>query len=197
MGIIRTASLGAGLALTLGSGVWASADVPARLAVGDRMPALKGDLLTGKPAVLPDSAAGRVTLVALGFSYGSRGQVEAWVGRFRERFGERQGVAAFEVPMMGSAARLGRWFIDSGMRRGTPASLHGYVMTVYGGNGDWKARVGFGAPDAAYLVLVDQQGVVQWLFSGPATDARFEDLAAVVDRLSSSPPSGSSASPSI
>jgi hypothetical protein len=156
----------------------------ALLAVGQRMPPLKGDLLSGIPGVLPELAAGKTTLVILGFSYDSRFQVDAWAERFRARYGAAADVTLFEVPMMGSAARLGRWFIDSGMRKNTPPELHSRVMTVYGGNDDWKARVGFSAPDDAYLVLIDRQGIVRWLGHGPVTDDRLQALAAVVDSLS-------------
>jgi hypothetical protein len=159
----------------------------ALLTVGQRMPPLKGDLLSGKPGVLPDQAAGQTTLVILGFSYDSRFQVEAWAEKFRARYGAAVDVTLFEVPMMGSAARLGRVFIDRGMRKNTPKELHGRVMTVYGGNDDWKARVGFAAPDDAYLVLIDRQGIVRWLAHGPVSDERLRELVAVVDSLARPP----------
>jgi hypothetical protein len=174
------------IALVLVAATVRAAPLPggvALLAVGQRMPPLKGDLLSGKPGVLPDLAAGRITLVILGFSYDSRLQVEAWAERFRARYGAAADVTLFEVPMMGSAARLGRWFIDSGMRKNTPAELHSRVMTVYGGNDDWKTRVGFSAPDDAYLVLIDRQGIVRWLAHGPLRDDRLQGLSAVVDSL--------------
>ena len=168
---------------------WASPQPagPSPLVVGQRMPQLKGDLLTGKPGVLPDQAAGQTTLVILGFSYDSRFQVEAWAEKFRGRYGAAKDVTLFEVPMMGSGARLGRWFIDSGMRKNTPRELHGRVMTVYGGNDDWKARVGFSAPNDAYLVLLDRQGIVRWLAHGPVSDERLRELVAVVDSLAPLP----------
>ena len=159
----------------------------APLSVGQRMPPLKGDLLTGKPGVLPDLAAGQTTLVILGFSYDSRFQVEAWAEKFKSRYGAARDVTLFEVPMMGSGARLGRWFIDRGMRKNTPPELHGRVMTVYGGNDDWKARVGFSAPDDAYLVLIDRQGNVRWLAHGAVSDARLQELSAAVDALAGPP----------
>jgi hypothetical protein len=163
----------------------AAPDRPAvpRLSVGDRLPPLKGDLLSGQPAVLPDVALGRTALVTLGFTYQSRFQVEAWAEKFRSRYAGRPDVTLFEVPMMGSAARLGRWFIDSGMRKNTPPGLHDRVMTVYGGNDDWKARVGYSTQDDAYLVLVDRQGVVRWLARGPVSDGRLQELFALVDSL--------------
>ena len=59
----------------------------------------------------------RVALLMLGFTYDSRFQVEAWAKRFRQDFGTKPGVTFFEIPMIGGMARMGKWFIDSGMRR--------------------------------------------------------------------------------
>lgn len=178
--------LSAGILVASATAAPAAPDGPgtARLAVGDRMPALAGDLLSGKRAVLPDAAAGRTALVTLGFSYQSRFQVEAWAEKFRSRYGTRTDVALFEVPMMGSAARLGRVFIDRGMRRNTPKELHDQVMTVYGGNDGWKTRVGFADPDAAYLLLIDGQGIVRWLAHGAPSEERLTELFALVDQIS-------------
>ena len=39
------------------------------LQVGDPLPALKGQLLTGRDAALPQAASGKVALVAIGFTY--------------------------------------------------------------------------------------------------------------------------------
>jgi hypothetical protein len=108
------------------------------LSPGEPMPVLKGEFLTGRPAVLPDAASGRVALLALGFTYDSRFAVEAWVGRFRKDFGDKPEVTFYEVPMIGGMARLGKWFIDSGMRKGTPKKDQENVITVYGGTDSWK-----------------------------------------------------------
>jgi hypothetical protein len=54
--------------------------------VGDLLPTLRGEFLTGRTAVLPQAAAGRVALLLLGFSYNSRFAVEAWARTFREQF---------------------------------------------------------------------------------------------------------------
>ena len=113
------------------------------LRVGDRMPELKGQTLTGRTAVLPQASAGNVTLVAMGFTYKSRVPVEAWAGWYRTTIDPTTEVTLFEVPMIGGMATLGRWFINRGMRSGTPVELHDQVITVYGGTGDWKQRLSY------------------------------------------------------
>jgi hypothetical protein len=147
------------------------------------MPVLKGEFLTGRPAVLPDVASGRLALLALGFTYDSRFAVEAWVGRFRKDFGDNPQVTFYEVPMIGGMARLGKWFIDSGMRRGTPKKDQENVITVYGGTDSWKQRLGFQSPDAAYMLLVDQRGVVRWRHSGQFDEKAYYEMSIRVAAL--------------
>ena len=151
------------------------------LQTGDALPELKGEFLTGKPAVLPSAASGRVALLALGFSYDSRFAVEAWVGRFREDFGKRPEVTFFEVPMIGGMARLGKWFIDSGMRKGTSPADYEHVITVYGASDPWKSRVGFEDPKAAHLILLDKQGLVRWRHNGVFNKDAYVELERAVN----------------
>lgn len=153
------------------------------LSLGKPLPTLKGEFLTGRQAQLPDAASGRVALLALGFTYNSRFPVEAWIGRFRKEFGGSPQVTFYEIPMIGGMARLGKWFIDSGMRKGTPRNDQENVITVYGGTDSWKQRMGFQSPDAAYLVLLDKHGAVRWRHSGAFDEDAYKDLSVHVSAL--------------
>jgi len=155
----------------------------AELAVGDHLPPLKGKFLSGRTAVLPQAASGRAALLMLGFTYDSRFQVEAWTKRFRQDFGAQSAVTFFEIPMIGGLARMGKWFIDSGMRRGTPKTDYENVITVYGGMDAWKQRVGLNDPTAAYLILIDQNGRVAWRSAGSPDEKRYGALSSEVSRL--------------
>ena len=158
------------------------------LRVGDLLPTLKGQFLTGRDALLPQASSGKVALVAMGFTYQSRFPVEAWGNWYRATMGPRTDVTFFEVPMIGGLATLGRWFIDRGMRNGTPVELHDHVITVYGGTGDWKQRLSYSPEheDDAYLVALDVEGVVRWLYRGvfdqPRADQLQRLLASLADR---------------
>jgi hypothetical protein len=148
--------------------------------VGDPLPALRGEFLTGRTVILPQAATGRVALLLLGFSYDSRFAVEAWAQRFRERFHTDPRVTFYEIPMIGGLARMGKWFIDSGMRRGTPKEDYEHVITVYGGTGRWKQRVGFRDPKAAYPILLDASGRIAWRYAGGLNEQAYEALASEV-----------------
>jgi hypothetical protein len=152
------------------------------LVLGDLIPPLRGEFLSGRKAVLPDAAHGRIALVAVGFSYDSRFAVEAWAARFRQDFGADSAAAFFEVPVIGGLARMARPFIDGGMRRGTPRALHENVITVYGKAEEWKLRLGFRGPDDAYLMLLDRSGHVVWRHAGPFREEDYAGLAAEASR---------------
>ncbi len=155
------------------------------LRIGDRLPKLRGEFLTGRDAALPEMAAGRVALLLLGFTYKSRFAVEAWANRFRMEFPSDPGVTFYEIPMIGGPARLGKWFIDSGMRRGTPKNDYERVITVYKNTGAWKQRARFQDPDAAYLILLDRTGSVAWLYRGVFDEAALQELRTKVPELAS------------
>lgn len=155
------------------------------LRVGEPLPTLEGQFLTGRPAVLPQASSGKVTLIAMGFTYASRVPVEAWGGWYRTAIGSRTDITFFEVPMIGGLATLGRWFIDRGMREGTPVELHDHVITVYRDTGDWKPRISYASAhkDEAYLIVLDQEGVVRWLHHGVFDTFQSDELKRLLTSL--------------
>lgn len=157
------------------------------LAVGDRFPQLRGEFLTGKQALLPEAAGGKISLLLMGFTYQSRFAVEAWAEKFQAQFRGEPRAMLFEIPMIGGLARLGKWFIDSGMRRGTPKEDHDRVITVYGDTTSWKQRVQFREPGAAYLILLDRSGNVTWRHQGAFDPRAFAELTQKVTELVQAP----------
>jgi hypothetical protein len=155
----------------------------APLAVGDAFPRLEAEFLTGRKAVLPDAAAGKSALVMMGFTYDSRFDVEKWAEHVRAEYAANEAVTFFEVPVIGGMGRMAKWFIDSGMRKGTPKELHENVITVYGGVDRWKKAMGFSKAleHSAYLALLGPDGRVKWLHRGGFSD---DALAALKTAIS-------------
>jgi hypothetical protein len=162
----------------------AAAASAAPLAPGTMLPSVRGELLTGRDAELPALTRGRVALVAFGFTRGSSTDVEAWTARFKAAHGADTTFTWLEVPLIGgSMARLMKPVIQGGMRGGTPEPDRVHVMTVWGPTRAWKEWLAFGAPNSAYLVLLDREGRVRWRGAGPLDDARWRALASVADSL--------------
>ena len=173
------------LTMTIGTVATRAAEqskTTAPLATGDAFPRLEGQFLTGRKAVLPDAAAGKFAVVLMGFTYDSRVEVEAWAEHVRRDFGASGMVTFFEVPVIGGMGRMAKWFIDSGMRKGTPKELHENVITVYGGADRWKKTMGFTKADehAAYLALLGPDGRVRWMHRGGFTDEAMKALTAAI-----------------
>ncbi len=157
--------------------------VLAVLAVGDSLPTLRGRDLTGHGVRLPDATRGKVTLLALGFTYDSRIPVEAWTNRFRADFASDRRVNFYEVPMIGGLGKLGRGFIDGGMRKATPKDLQGNVVTVYDDVSAWKKRLGYRGGDPAHILLLDARGRVVARHDGPFDEPAYARIAAVTRGL--------------
>ncbi len=173
------------LSIALVTAMASVSSAASELTAGENMPELRGEYLSGRKAILPKDASGRVALLLFGFTYQSRFAVEAWTKRFRGDFEKNPQVTFYEIPMIGGMARLGKWFIDSGMRRGTPKADHENVITVYGGTEPWKQRLGVEAEDSAYLVVLDQNGKVAWRHAGPFEETFYQALAVQVRKLAS------------
>jgi len=158
---------------------------PTRLAIGDRFPRLEAEFLTGRKAVLPDAARGKVAFILMGFTYDSRFSVEKWAERFTAEVKPGPDVTWFEIPVIGGMGRMASWFINSGMRKGTPKAYHENVITVFGGVDRWKTAMGFSAQakDDGYLAVLDREGRIQWLHHGPASDGAVAELKGVIARL--------------
>lgn len=171
------------LCIALVTSMTSVSSAASELKAGAGLPDLRGEYLSGRKATLPADASGRVALVLFGFTYESRFAVEAWTNRFRKEFGKNPQVTFYEVPMIGGMARMGRWFIDSGMRRGTPKADHEHVITVYGGTELWKQRLGVKDEDSAYLVVLDPRGNVAWTHSGAFEESEYESLAVQIHKL--------------
>ena len=183
--MIRSSFFALALASTMGVVPARAADqsrTAAPLAVGDVFPRLEAEFLTGRKAVLPDAAAGKSALVMMGFTYDSRFDVEKWAEQVRREFGANDKVTFFEVPVIGGMGRMAKWFIDAGMRKGTPKELHENVITVYGGVDRWKQTMGFSKAqeDAAYVALLGPDGRVQWMHRGGFTEEAMTALKAAI-----------------
>jgi hypothetical protein len=166
------------LAVVFSAAASAQMSPPVPMKAGEIFPRLEGEFLSGRKAVLPDAAQGKLALVLMGFTYGSRFPVEAWAEHVRKVFATRDAATFFEVPVLGGMARMGKWFIDSGMRRGTPKELHENVITVWGGVDRWKALAAFspGAENDAYLILIGRDGRILWLHHGPYSEQAFAEM---------------------
>ena len=156
----------------------------APLAPGAALPALHGELLTGREAALPGLTHGKIALVAFGFTRGSSKDVEGWAGRFKSAYGADTSFTWIEVPLINNGmARLMKPLIQAGMRGGTPEADRVHVLTVWGAPPEWKDWLDFDAANSAYVGLLDREGRVRWRGVGPLDDSRWRELTVASNAL--------------
>ena len=115
----------------------------------------------------------------LGFTYASKMPVEAWADHARPAFAGLDRATSYGVPVIGGLARMGRWFIDSGMRPGAPQALHENVITVWGKTDEWKALTSVTDDKDAYLFLLDRDDRILWRHTGGFREAALAEILSV------------------
>lgn len=155
----------------------------APLGLGDTFPDLKADTLSGKTATLPNDAKGKVAVIVLGFSHGSSNACQAWGKRFDKEFKGERRATEYSVAMIGGLGRLGKPFIESGMRKGMSKDEWDHMLTFYQNTDAWKKRAGFKGSDDAYVFVTDTDGTVKYLHGGPFQEGEFSKVAAMVRDL--------------
>jgi hypothetical protein len=156
-------------------------------AVGDTFPTLTAETLAGSEKTLPAAAAGTVTLITLAFERAAQDQIDAWAEPFLEEFADNRGISYFEVPMLKSEYKAMSGFIDGGMRGGIPQDRHDNVMTFYGDITPYRQALGMGDAEAAYVFLVDRNGVIQFAGQGAPTTDRLDRMLAMTRGLLNQP----------
>ena len=153
----------------------------ARTIVDMKLPRMQGETLSWKRITLPDGVRGKVAFLVLGFTYSARWEVEAWTRAFRERYGDRDDVTYFQIPMIQRFARLARHYIELGMQHQTPTDMWDHVLTVFGSTGALRRALGVTPSRDVWVYLINRSGVVRFQCAGKYDPVLFEELAAATD----------------
>jgi hypothetical protein len=157
--------------------------VPA-LKVGDPMPPIEGETLSGKKSQLPDAAGHRVALLCLGFSQNSKYAAEKWSTRFRKDFKGPEAPQFFAVPVIeGSMAHMAKPFIMGGMRKGTPKEYQDLTVVSFPSDSDWRQRMQVQDENQVYMILLDTQAKVAWICKQPFSEDAYGVMKAELSKL--------------
>jgi hypothetical protein len=150
--------------------------------IGKRFPEVTAESLAKTPESIPDSAKGKVTLIAVAFLQQSQPQLDSWLGPFEEKFGGKEGFTFYEVPMISSGYRFMRIVIDSGMRGGIPKYKHKNVVTMYGDVEKYMNELNLEAR-YGYAFLLDKEGVIRWQGQGFSSPESLKELFDLAEKL--------------
>ena len=188
MTAVRNICLGIVCSAVLCAGALAATKEGATMAdtIGKRFPAFSADALDGTPTALPDSAAGKITLIVMAFRRESQSQLDSWLEPFAARYKGSSEHVFYELPMISTAWMFMAPVINSGMRAGIPRQKHGNVVTFYGNYDRYLEALAITDRELGYAFVLDRAGTIRWRSQGYATPETLTAMFAAVDALSAS-----------
>jgi len=140
------------------------------------VPATHGITFAGTAIALPDSLKGKVNIIVVGFSHASQEQIANWGRLIAADYGKSDEVSYFELAMLASAPKMLRNMIIRRMTSSVPFEERSHYLPVLEGEPAWHAVAHYDKPDDAYVLLVDNKGLVLWQTEGEATDMAYRNF---------------------
>jgi hypothetical protein len=147
------------------------------------MPQVRGVSFAEEAVNLPEMLRGKVGVLVVGFSRGSREAVTGWGKRLAADYRESPTVVYYEMPVLASVPRILRGFVVGKIKGSVSERERARFVPLMENEAAWRAVAHYKSGDDAYILLVDEQGVVQWQMQGPATDAAFGALKQQIEKL--------------
>lgn len=151
---------------------------------GSSMPSVLGKTLSGEEINLPSHLKGKTALLVLSFTKASGKLARPWAEAFSKDHPTNDQTGMMQLIFLESVPRLLRGIVSSSIKKGIPKNLHEQTALIYKDETKWKQSVGFKEKDdAPFLILVDQEGRIQWFHHGVFEQQSYAALAEHVDRL--------------
>jgi hypothetical protein len=144
------------------------------LHVGDDLPQISGQTLSGKQLTLPADAAGKPAVVSFSFSKAGGKDSGLWSDHVEKDF---PAVGhPYTLMMIEAAPKFVRGMIISGSKKGMSPAAQDRCIAMEKDEDIWKQRIGFVKDDRAYVFLLGPDGRIRWRSSGAFTDAEYAAL---------------------
>ncbi len=172
--------------MVVGIGCWLGASKGAGGAeTAVLIPDVRGTSFSGQAVNLPTDLKGRVGVLVVGFSQGSRDAVKDWGVRLSADYEGSAAVVFYEMPVLAGVPRLLRGYVtgkikDSVSERGRP-----HFVPILQDEAGWRTVTGYSGGDDAYVVVMDGAGVVRWQTHERVTDKTYFKLQRAVEGLRS------------
>jgi hypothetical protein len=144
---------------------------------GSLLPAIEGESLTGKRINLPEGAKGKIALLVFTFSRKAGQGARAWAEALEKLEDPEPNLASYRILVLEGVPRILRGLVIAGIKKGMPAALHGTTVKLFAQEDSWKVRLGVRSRDDPYLLILDRESQVRWLYAGACDDAGVRQLA--------------------
>ena len=145
--------------------------------IADSFPSFTSEALNGKTHTIPAEFPGDPTIVFIAYKRNQQPAVDSWVAALE--LDPDTGPEFVELPVVGTATKMIKSFVDNGMRSGiTATSWRARTITLYESPRSINEPLGFSGRGNIRVLLVRPDGEVLWKTSGPATSKGVENLKA-------------------
>lgn len=141
---------------------------------GDILPPLAGQALTGKWLDIASAIGGKPAVMIFSFSRAGGRDAQMWTQRIMK---DDPHLAIYTVIFLESVPGLFRAMAVSGIKDGMPPSLQDRTILLYRDEGLWRQRLQVANERHACVMLLGPADRVQWMTSGPFTDALYLALS--------------------
>jgi hypothetical protein len=152
-------------------------------ASAERIPEVHSTSLMNEAVNLPAALQGKVGVLVIGFSRGSRDAVTVWGRRLAADYRDSPAVMYYEMPVLASVPGMLRGMVVRSMRSSVPERAQARFVPITDQEKAWRQVTHYGNPDDPYVLVVNSQGDVEWQTQGPATDATYAALKQHVESL--------------
>ena len=150
---------------------------------GARIPEVHATSFAGEAVNLPEGLRGKVGVLVLGFSHASRDEVAGWGKRLAGDYRESPTVIYYEMPMLAGVPRMMRGFIAGQIKGSVPDRAKARFVPLLENEAGWREVTHSKSGDDAYVLVVDEHGLVQLEMQGAATDAAYGAVKQRVEAL--------------
>jgi hypothetical protein len=128
---------------------------------------------------LPQDFSGDLNLVLVAFERDQQREADSWLEAAPELFKKYPGIPCYEIPTLHKDYRLGRFFIDRGMRSGiSDTAKRAHTITLYIDKVPFEQSLKIPDEKWTAILLVNRQGNVRWRGTGLYTDIKGNSLKA-------------------
>ncbi len=150
-----------------------------------QFPEVNGHNLLRKNMQLPDDFAGNLNIVFIAFQRSQQNDIDSWLALTSELEASHPGLRTYELPVIYHMNRVGRFFINEGMRAGIPNNnTRAHTITLYTDRKAFRSQLQLPSSDTMYLLLVDDKGKVVWRCEGPLTEIKTTNLIQQIETRS-------------
>lgn len=141
--------------------------------IGKPFPSVRGESLAKEEVVVPSDFGGAPLIVLIAPSKASQPDADKWIASL----GPEEELAFIEIPVLPSLlTQLMQDFINGKMRGGEPKDMWPRIIPIYKDGDKLTEFFGDRGGEAAYVAVLDGQGVIRCFRAGPYSDALRDEV---------------------